>query len=255
MKRKRVVLLCVFMMMVAGTNLGFGDTQNSERGGQTSERSSQKPPFFPPVPAPDSPAVQKAVPGIVKISPGVFEVGGCRLSKAEGWVQFDAAVNMNQGLLEYLIVSESGKLHESLLRTTVDPYALQLAFLLIGLEGTSQPLSAQGDRKTPTGDRVTVLVRVRDDTSVREVPIERWVRVKDKVLDHVPWVFTGSVIVDGVFMASVEKSIMAVYHDPVALIDHALEEGAEDEIWFANEKTVPPVGTPVEVVVKAVRAP
>ncbi len=252
MKKKWFLFSCTVVMtaVLVGPGVVFGQSQAKEA--VAAAQSEPRPPFIPPVSAPGAPGSEKQVPAIKKVGPGVFEVGGCRLSKAEGWVRFEAAVNMNQGLLEYLIVGEAGKLHESLLRTAVDPYALQIAFLLVGMEGTAQPLSAQGERRVPSGDRVTVHVRRLDETGSREVPIEHWVRLKDKPLENVPWVFTGSVIAGGVFMAGVEKSIMALYHDPVALIDHILDEGADDEVWFANEKAVPPVGTPVEVVVARV---
>ena len=64
------------------------------------------------------------------------------------------------------------------------------------------------------------------------------------------WIFTGSYISDGVFAAQVEKSIVAVFHDPVAMIDNPHPEGASDEIWFVNEAEVLPVGTPMTVTVQ-----
>lgn len=247
--KKCIFFVCAVVVVNFFLDRGVLCSKGAQEEAKPPTQSEPKAPFIPPVPPPGTPDAEKSVPAIQKVGPGVFEVGGCRLSKAEGWVRFEAAVNMSQGLLEYLIVGNAGKLHESLLRTAVDPYALQIAFLLIGLEGTSQPLSAQGDRRAPSGDRVSVHVRRLDDAGSREVPIEQWVRLKDSPLESVPWVFTGSTMANGVFMAGVEKSIMAVYHDPVAMIDHTLQEGADDEVWFVNEKSVPPVGTPVEVVV------
>jgi hypothetical protein len=47
-----------------------------------------------------------------------------------------------------------------------------------------------------------------------------------------------------------EGSIIAIYHDPAALIDNASEGGESDKVWFVREGASPPVGTPVTVTIK-----
>ncbi len=192
------------------------------------------------------------IPVIKMITPGIFEIGGIYLDKKEGTVEFDSVLNMDKGLLEYLIVGNSGKVHESLLKTEIEPYNLQIALLLIGLEGSMNPLSEQGDPRRPDGDSVRIRVKWENKGKIYERPIEEWVFRKDSnsVLGPTDWVFTGSVISNGVFMAQVEKSIVAVYHDPTAMIDNPMPEGASDEIWFVNEHAVPPIGTKVTVSIK-----
>jgi hypothetical protein len=64
------------------------------------------------------------------------------------------------------------------------------------------------------------------------------------------WVYTGSFSYQGRFVAQDSGSIAAIWHDPVALIDNASPGGESNRIWFVKEGTVPPVGTPVEVVIK-----
>lgn len=195
---------------------------------------------------------KKTNPVIRMITPGIFEIGGIRLDKENGTVEFDAVINMDKGLLEYLIVEKSGKTHESLLSTEIEPYNLQIALLLVGLEGTLNPLSGQGDPAIPDGDPVSIHVKWVKDNKIMEHPIEDWIfnRGADSSLAHMNWVFTGSFISDGVFMAQVEKSIAALFHDPASMIDNPMPEGASDEIWYVDEKTVPPTGTKVTVKIK-----
>lgn len=207
----------------------------------------------PPMAGPPGPPGQTlAAPPLARIAPGVFEIGGVRILKKEDRVIFPATVNMEKGLLEYLIVGDVGKVHESLLRTKVEPYSLQIALLLLGLEGSTNPLSAQGEARTPEGDPVTIWVEVKTGGMPKKMRIEQWVQIQSKgeSLEPMEWIFTGSVILDGVFMAQAEKSIVAVFHDPVAMIDNSLPEGASDEVWFVNEKAVPPVGTEVSVIIQ-----
>ena len=192
---------------------------------------------------------------IKAISPGVLDIGGVRIYAEKGMVEFPAAVNMDKGLLEYLIVGKTGKTHESLLRTRIEPYHLQIALLMIGLKGTNNPLAEQGDPRKPEGDPVQVWIRWEHGGRTVKLRIERWVYNKNKngPMQLTDWIFTGSFVYKRRFMAQMEQSIMAVFHDPAAMIDNPLPDGDSDEVWFVNEKKVPPEGTIVRVLIKKKR--
>ena len=199
-----------------------------------------------------SPLEQGKSPPIKLVAPGVFEIGGVQITKKENKVTFPCKVNMSRGLLEYVIVGRMGKLHESLLMAEVEPFPLQVALLLMGLEGSMHPLAHQGDPRKPEGDPVEIWVQWDDGGQTRKARIEDWVAVAPdlKPMQNTNWIFTGSyTMAGGAFMAQTEKSIVAIYHDPAALFDNPSPEGASDKVWFVNEAKVPPVGTPVTVIV------
>ncbi|MBW1645696.1 MAG: hypothetical protein JRJ56_05115 [Deltaproteobacteria bacterium] len=224
----------------------------AQNGGRVPPRQGPPPVVVSSRPAAAAPQRPSQAPPITMLSPGVLAVGGVRIEKRTATVSFPATVNMAKGLLEYLLVGEGGKVHESLLRTAVEPYSLQVALLLIGLEGTTEPLREQGDVRPPQGDPVSITLRWRQAGAVRQTPIESWIRDANRKgpLGRVPWVFTGSFVSDGVFMAQVEKSIIAVYRDPAAMIDNPLPDGSSDECWLVNEAAVPPAGTAVTVIIR-----
>jgi hypothetical protein len=197
-------------------------------------------------------------PPVKKVGPGVFRLGEIQIHKRARSVTFPAEVNMDKGLIEYVLVRSSGKTHESLLRTEVDPYLLHIAFLLLGFEGTDQPLAEQGDSGKPSGEPVKITLAYREkgeDKKSQRVSVEQWVVKKSngesREVESMDWVFTGSKIQQGRFLAQVQGSIVAIYRDPVALIDNASPGGESDEIWFVKEKAVPPPGTSVFVVISA----
>jgi hypothetical protein len=64
---------------------------------------------------------------------GAYEIGEVRLDETRRTVSFPAVVNLDEGLLEYALVSEGGKIHESLLVTRVEPYQIHLAATLLGI--------------------------------------------------------------------------------------------------------------------------
>ncbi len=210
----------------------------------SAQQSAVSPPLLPD----DGPMIQ--APPLRMIAPGIFEIDGCRIIKKENRIEFPAEINMDNGLLEYVLVGNSGKLHESLLRTRVSPYAIQISLLLLGLEGTPEPLAEQGQNRIPGGDRVQIKVSWKNKGHQQIIPVAQWISKGGKAVRTIPWVFTGSVIMDGVFLAQVEKSVIAVYHDPTALIDHQLAEGSNDEIWQVNSATVPPKGTKVKIIIE-----
>lgn len=207
----------------------------------------------PPIPG-QAESRTSSVPPVERVAPGRYQLGQIQIDKTDRTVSFPAELNMDQGLLEYLLVRSGGKTHESLLRTRTEPYHLQLACLLLGLEGSKAPLTLQGAPELPTGDQVEISLRLADG---RTVSSEQWmmhsIEGARREVPKVSWVFTGSRINNGNFAAQAEGSIIAVYHDPAAMIDNASPGGETDKIWYVREGATPPVGTPVTVVIKAVK--
>jgi len=204
------------------------------------------------LPIPEEPT--NKLPPLEKIGEGKFRLGDILVNKIERSISFPAQVNMDRGLLEYLLVHNKGKTHESLLRTRVAPYNLQIAFMLLGFEGTEQRLAMQGAPDTPRGDRVSILLSTATGQTATLFPAESWLAIKtDETMTDVSginWVFTGSYVDDGRFLAQETGSMAAIWHDPVALIDNASPGGESNRIWFVKQGAVPPVGTPVNVTIK-----
>ena len=79
-----------------------------------------------------------AAAGLPDESGDSFTVGKITVDKRARTVRFPAKVNMAEGVLEYLLVTDKGKTHESLLATAVSPYQLNIAMLLIGARPTPE---------------------------------------------------------------------------------------------------------------------
>ena len=203
--------------------------------------------------APQAEKGEMALP-IVKVAPGIFRLGEMQIHKGARSVTFPAQVNMDKGLLEYLLVQSGGKTHESLLRTDIDPYYLNIALLLLGFEGTDRPLAEQGAPDTPKGEAVQIDIIYREGDRNQRVPAEDWIAKKTGEKVESPsmrWVYTGSKVMQEALLAQVQGSVVAIYHDPAALIDNATPGGESDEIWFVKEDAVPQAGTLVTVIIKA----
>lgn len=181
-----------------------------------------------------------------QISKDVFEIGKVRLDKARRTVSFPAAVNMQEGLMEYLLVAAGGKLHESVLVTEVEPYHIHLAMLFIGAKGA--PVLKPGERvaeKEVKGDPITVWVNWQS----KRVRIESFILNKEsnKPMSEGNWTYNGSWVFEGTFIAQREKSIIAIITDHDALVNNPRPGHDNDEMWPANKFRIPTPGTKMTV--------
>ncbi len=205
-----------------------------------------------------------------EISPGVFQVGAVRLDKGASTVTVAAKVQMNDGLLEYLLVTPQGPVHESLLVSEATPQDVHMAMLLLGAKGMVQKqegkepgrIDAAYLAKAPklTGDRISLGLKWTDKAGKEQTaPPERWImrkvflpkkQVKNIAAEEGPWLYTGSYFYENRFIAQVDGTFAAMVTFPGALINNPREGSNNDQIWFVKTEAVPPVGTPVEFTIK-----
>lgn len=201
-------------------------------------------------------STDSTAPKVRKISATKYQIGSVILESEKREIYLSGKINMQKGMIELLACAPGGKTHESVLVLDVIPHDLQVSLLLLGLEFHGD-LEYQGDPRQPKGDSVEIWVKWKNGNK------ERLVRGEDLVYDleskntmkRTLWVFTGSRVVDNVFQADVEKSLITTYHDPFTILDNPLIAGGDDEVYQVNEKLVPPKGTPIEVILKAISKP
>lgn len=200
------------------------------------------------------------MPLIQEIGPDTFSVGEVQLNKQLKTVTIPATVNMREGPLEYLLVGETGKTHESLLSSKVEPYHIHVAMLLIGARDTSSQappppgrIDAEYLKKAPElqGDNVTVTLVWQRDGAEERTPANEWVlnHAEKAPMTAGPWRYTGSGLSNGTFRAQVEGSMIALITDPAALINNPRPGRDDDRIWTARKEKIPPLETPLSVII------
>ena len=71
------------------------------------------------------------LPEIIKIKDGVYKFGSVIIDRKLNSLSIPSISNQVNGLVEYGIVHENGKIHESLFRTKVRPQILHTSLLLL----------------------------------------------------------------------------------------------------------------------------
>ena len=202
---------------------------------------------------------------VKKLSATEYDLDGIRINAATREVRIPTKVELKQAPIEYMLVTETGKTHESVLTTAVTPTAIQVALLLANYQAATEGMLA----KVPAEERpkswkneppkdaganrviITVEWKVGDET--KTAPLSDWVQnieTRKPAPDLSTWVFNGSHIdVDNGFVAQHEGSIIAVWLDRGAIINSPAEGNWRDDLWISLPANIPEPGTPVTLII------
>jgi len=192
-----------------------------------------------------------------------YQLGDITFNGKTQEIRFPATMNLEKGLLEYVLVTEEGKIHESLLSTKVRPAQLQIAMKLCHYrDGVGDTFDAifpddekQGEAgKAERGSAIQLAVEWTEKSDGIEKP--RRFRIGELIRDlkaddpmgKGQWIFTGSIIYEGSFIAETEGTLIAVYIDNGSLINNFRDGSDDDERWITNAEIAPPMGTPVTLI-------
>ena len=186
---------------------------------------------------------------------------GVQIDKEKKSVTFPAVINMVNGMLEYLIVADTGKTHESLLSTKIHPQDIQVAMLLLGIEpartSNSEPPAQINKEYLATapplkGAKINVYVEWQDTNGGHRVRAENliWNVKENAQMTEGLWIYNGSEMYGGTFLAQADGSVAALVTDSAALINNPRPGNDDDQIWKVNGKAVPKEGTTVEVTIE-----
>jgi hypothetical protein len=210
------------------------------------------------------------------VAPGIYKLANLRIDKKRRAVTFPARLNLSGGPMEYFLVSAWGKTHESILKTDVEPYLIHVAMLLLdaggaedapyprhrlgnGPSGTSSPgasyISSPGNEIIP-GDEIGVELNWSENgKEVRRRAEELVFNEESKAaLPGGTWVYNGSRLVNGSFIAEREGSIISLVTDPDSLVNNIGRGHDNDRIWSPNTNNLPPSNVLVQVTIKLRKA-
>lgn len=188
-------------------------------------------------------------PDAERLSEDRYRLGKVIVDLGRHEVSCPGKVNMRRGAVEYLAVAHQGKRHESVLVLDVRPLHLQLGLILLGME-PGGGIRRQGDTQAPSGSPVRLRVEWSRGGRKVAAPASElaWDQNSRRPMPDGAWVFTGSATDADGFVADRERSLVALFRDPAAIVNNSLPEGADDTVYKVNERIIPPLGTPVTLV-------
>lgn len=197
------------------------------------------------------------------VQPGVFDLGKVRLDQKQRAITFPAVLNRDRGPMEYLLVTTYGKTHESILKTEAEPYHIHLAMLLLGAKGPGGgdfpgspangvpgPVVHPSSEAIPGNKAAIGLHWWQNGAAVDRTAEELVFNTETQSpLPHGFWVYNGSLLIEGRFLAQIDGSIVSLVTDPVALANNTAPGHDNDMIWAVNTNKLPPANVPVEVTI------
>ena len=213
-------------------------------------RGAEAPPADAEAATPSADALLKEVAALQfeRLPNGDVHLGGITVHRAARTVSFPAVVNLASGLVEVLIATPEGRLHEALLKADVDPLHLQTALLLLDLRNGPRVPDEVGRQ----GDILDIDIEWENEEGARiREPVELWIRDQRsrQPMKRVGWVLVGSSVANGVFQATSEGNLVLTYSLGNTVLDSALPESDDDTLFHVNQgKTEPGLAATVRVI-------
>lgn len=207
---------------------------------------------------------------VEKIGDHRYRLGKIEFDSRSRELRLPVMVNQCEGgPMEYLLVHEQGKVHESILTTSASPLHLQIAlkllhyreesgdlFARIGLPRLTRPL--RGGETSSSLDALgdAIAFFFQPDGGI-EIPACELVLDQETGHAMTPdcWIYTGSAVFDGQFLAENTGSMIAIYLDPAAQFNMTRSGAEIDERWNANRDAIPAVGTKGTLIVRPYSSP
>ena len=215
------------------------------------------------LPAPDQ-KMEPVQPVIEKIDDLRYRIGKVVIDKKSREIRIPTRINMTEGLLEYILVHQNGKTHESLLVTDVSPTHINLAFTLLRyppsreLYALPTPSGGLSDKfpEVPeaikSASRVLIDVEWKDADQTKRLSINEWIQhtVTTSAMPSGPWVYGGSEFYDGRYVPEVSGDIAAIFVAQSALINYPGDDNRDDTVWIVYPKRVPAEGSHVTMIIR-----
>lgn len=191
------------------------------------------------------------LPAIKKVKEGIYDFGGIIIDRKSNSVSIPAFSNQVNGLVEYGVVHEDGKIHESLFRTSIRPQIFHTSFLLLKfkpVEGFFQNLWSDDPKPIDYSENCfEILVSWEINGTMYEKEIEKLSinQNRNGPIKKKSFIFTGSKMIEGTFLAESSGSILAIYSDESAVMNNSDYDSSNDDVWIANKDEMPPLELPV----------
>lgn len=214
-------------------------------------------------PAPEPKAADEK-PAMVKLDDGRMKFGDIIFDPKTRQVRVPCSINMNEGLLEFAVVHENGKIHESLLITKCNPLHINVVMKLLRYVASEELYAIEREPGVLTGKfpevpeatkkaaRVALKIEWQKDGKTHTVSMADCIMHAETTqpMTQEPWVYGGSMVYEGAFLAEQTGDIASIFVSRGSLILYPGKQNDNDEVWLANPKRLPAQGTNVTFIIE-----
>lgn len=175
-------------------------------------------------------------------------------------VTISAYVCRREDQLEQLLCRKRTKEHEAILAADIDARVVHAA-LIAAKAKPGSPVQYR-PYKGATGTTIKIFLQYKDDKGKQvTIPAQQWIyNIRTKKDMKYDWVFAGSKLFppaqpgDEPYYAANEGDVICVANFDTAMLDLPVESSKDNEglIYEANTKRIPPLETPVLVILQPI---
>lgn len=206
----------------------------------------------------------KTIPEVQKIDESSVSIGKVIINHKEKSVSFPAVVNMNQGLIEYIVGMPHGKIHETLILTEADPLHVSLGMRMLKFTAFEKFFPMRDGNLewlpfTPPKPEDYANAYVHIDFTWEQDGAKKSSDLSDMLLNArtrkpfpaTDWLYTNSFFYNGRYQASLSGDIIAIFADRTSPINYIGEfnKGDNDSGWVADPEKMPEPGTPITITI------
>ena len=177
-------------------------------------------------------------------------------------VVFKGIFCLERGALEFVIVGDAGKNHETVVQVNSAPLDISFALLVCGFPYSASYRIVQREdgttRRMFYGQAVDIFFEYEENGIMKRKPARTFIKnaKTNDLIAEVPFIFTGSRYVtdpqtgNKLFLANIERNIAAVFFDPASILNTPLNTGYDDTYYIIKEDVIPKKQTPVLVILQ-----
>lgn len=193
---------------------------------------------------------------VERIDSKQLRVGQVTIDQAARSIRFQATVNMTQGPVEYVLVAENGKLHESVFVTKASLRDIHLAMLLLGVKPGEVKPAPDRSLQIPAESAVRANVEWESNGPTVRHALATMIALAEgqpdqssgRTLADGAWLYNGSGFDAGGFRALREGSVISLIGDDSALVNNPGSDRDRDDIHVPNTSILPRKGMPVSII-------
>ena len=268
---KYLLLLLLVLSQVSLPSLCSAVHQTNSTSSVSSKISALVAEAAPPSTSAEAEATLMKAFGVRQLAPNRYELGCIHFDSKSRTITIPVKVNMREQVVEYALVSEGGKLHESIFSTKARPTNIHIAALLLGVRATNSTACADHTISFPAANALKISVQWPRNGPDADIPLSKlivtrksigaaaWYQPPGKsgrvepatVLSERSWFYKGSRFRSSQLAAQMSGSIIATIADPEALIVNPGADRMQREVQhYPNKDLLPVVGKTVSLVLQ-----
>lgn len=179
-------------------------------------------------------------------------------------VLVNAVVCLRDGQLEQFLTRKNTKEHEAVLAADIDARHIHTA-LVLAQASPGKPVKFNPEYQPASGDRIKITLEYKDDKGkLVRVPAQKWIRnIRTKSDMQHDWIFGGSLLIGDPldktrqpFYAANDGDVICLSNFETAMLDLPVNSPKDnvDLVFEANTERIPPLKTPVTVILEKIEA-